>query len=119
MKVMIKHDFPTLNEYTSANRANVYKGNQMKKEATNIVAWHFSGKKIQTPCKVKFIWHLKNNRRDYDNVAFAKKFILDGMQQACAIPNDNAKHVVGFIDEFVKSDFWGCEVEILETEEIL
>lgn len=52
------------------------------------------------PVTVEFLWVEKDRRRDLDNVAFAKKFVLDGLVQAGVIADDNAKHVVGLSDSF-------------------
>lgn len=55
-----------------------------------------------------FEWHEKNRRKDPDNVSSAgRKAILDGMQKVLLnddqafLPNDNNRHIKGFIDKFV------------------
>lgn len=55
---------------------------------------------FENPIIIHFLWIEENKRRDYDNVAFAKKFILDAMQEQGKLKNDDRKHVVGFSDEF-------------------
>jgi len=49
---------------------------------------------------VTFAWHEPNRRRDADNVAFAKKFILDALVGLGVLPDDSRKYVTGFADEF-------------------
>lgn len=39
-----------------------------------------------------FSWHVKG-KYDSDNIAFAKKFVLDGMVKAGILENDNPKWV--------------------------
>lgn len=117
MSVLIKHDFGTLNDHDNANRSNAHKGSKLKKLKTDVACVHFLGKKYKTPCIVKFKWHLQNKRRDIDNVYAMKKYILDGMVKAQAIPNDNMKHVTDVKDSYVMSDFWGCEVEVVEGDD--
>ena len=48
----------------------------------------------------KFTWYRKNRRTDPDNIAFAKKFLLDAMEEVGIIDNDGWKNVAGFIDDF-------------------
>lgn len=50
--------------------------------------------------RVVFRWIEKNRQRDKDNIAFAKKFILDSMQEWGIIPNDGWDQILGFTDEF-------------------
>lgn len=40
------------------------------------------------PVTVLFAWYRPDKRTDKDNVAFAKKFVLDALQIAGVIPND-------------------------------
>lgn len=49
---------------------------------------------------IEFSWYEKNKRRDKDNVAFAKKFILDAMQEMGILENDGWQQVIGFSDYF-------------------
>lgn len=49
---------------------------------------------------IVFRWIEKNKQRDKDNIAFAKKFILDSMQEWGIIPNDGWDQILGFVDEF-------------------
>ena len=76
----------------------------MKKEFTNYVTNEAIAQKISAqtnPIIVHFAWIEGNKRRDLDNVAFAKKFILDGLVKAGVLKNDNCKHVTGFTDTFI------------------
>lgn len=71
--------------------------------------------KIKKPVRVHFLWIEPNKKRDYDNVAFAKKFILDGMVKAGLIEGDSQAYVKGFADKFyIDSKRAGVEVEIKE-----
>lgn len=49
---------------------------------------------------ITFKWFEKDKRRDKDNVAFAKKFILDALQEEKIIKNDGWHEIEGFTDEF-------------------
>ena len=116
-KVIIPMRLPSLNEYINACRANKYMANNMKSQAQATILWYVRRlPKFHHPVRIKFIWvSEKGDRRDLDNICFAKKFILDALQQAGKLSNDNRKHVVGFQDEFI----WGANYEVrLEIEEI-
>ena len=74
---------------------------KIKREATTYIMYEVLNKiKIKTPCRLKFTWLIPNKRRDLDNIAFAKKYILDGFVKAKVIPSDNLKNIIGFTDEF-------------------
>jgi len=92
---------PGLNEYTTANRMNRHVGAKMKRDTEKQIIPHlYQLPKIKKPVKLKFIWCEENKRRDLDNVAFAKKFILDALVTTNTLINDNEKYVKGFSDEF-------------------
>ena len=111
----IYYKFTTLNKYISAERTNKFKGSSIKKTETAIVKNTLLNKKpFPTPCRLKFTWLIKNKRTDLDNIAFCKKFILDGIVQAKIIPDDTMKYVIGFVDEFEISNKEGVRIEVIE-----
>ena len=113
--MFIKGEFTTLNPYNKANRGNKYGGAQVMKDNKAVAYYQMLNQpKIETPCKIKFTWHVKNAKTDPDNVGFCKKYILDAMVQANVIPDDTFKHIKGFIDEFVISNQTGVKVERVE-----
>ena len=78
-------------------------GARAKKEAEWQVAWGVKIARlepIEGPVFLTFAWHEPDRRRDVDNVAFAKKFILDALVRLGVLAGDGRKHVVGFTDEF-------------------
>lgn len=121
-KIVIPGELTDLNKYISAINSNRHKGNASKQADTGLVMYRFleakaAGFRIQTPIKVKFTWYCKNKRKDPDNVAFAKKAILDGMQKAGVIPNDGWNEIKGFTDVFeIDKDNPRIEIEIMEVE---
>lgn len=72
--------------------------------------------KITKPVTIRFRWIEKNSRRDMDNIAFAKKFILDALVKKGVLPDDGWKWVKGFRDEF-EIDKGNPRIEV-ELEEI-
>lgn len=123
-KFEIPVKFITLNEYInkckqsrgSYSPAQMYKG---KMDA--VIAFYVRQGKIKPinkTFKMHCIWYEDTARRDPDNVAFAKKFILDGMQKAAILKNDNSRLVKGFMDSFVYGEGQKVVVEIYEVDEI-
>lgn len=115
---------PSLNDYIAACNSNRYRGNRMKQEVENVIGWGIRMafidrrlKRTEKPIIVHFVWHEKTKRRDADNIASAKKFVLDAMQKFGVIPNDNQRYVKGFTDRFVSDNEDFVEVELEEIEE--
>ena len=107
-----------LNTYINKERCNRYAAAKIKKDDTESCRLSCIGKaKIINPVKVTFIWVCKDERKDPDNIAFAKKFILDGMVTAGIIKDDGWKEIKGFEDKFeVDKDNPRVVVEIREME---
>lgn len=120
--ITIPGELTDLNNYIKAINSNRYKGNASKQADTNLIMYRFleakaAGFRVQTPIKIHFTWYCKNKRKDPDNVAFAKKAILDGMQKAGVIKNDGWNEIKGFVDDFeIDKDCPRIEIEILEEE---
>ena len=66
-------------------------------------------------CMPVFRWYEPNRRRDKDNIAMAKKFILDSLQEMNVLENDGWTQIMGFIDEFY-IDAMNPRVEVLLFE---
>lgn len=104
MKVIsceINMKLPSLNEYVNACRTNRYQGSKMKRDLEATIGL-FIGRlpRFEKPVKIHFHWIEANKRRDYDNVAFAKKFILDALVKRGKLKDDNRRFVTGFTDTF-------------------
>ena len=74
------HDrFPTLNEYIDCERGSTIAAAAMKKKCTEQVKEQCLSQQIESvkgKVDLLFEWH-SSTRHDPDNVAFAKKFILE------------------------------------------
>lgn len=115
---------PSLNDYILACRANKYKGASFKNDVEENIGWYIRNAlctgdlhPVKCPIKVHFIWHERTKKRDPDNIASAKKFILDAMQKNGIIPNDNRKYIKGFTDDIVDDIADYVEVKIFEEIE--
>ena len=100
---VIEGRMPSLNDYVAAERANRLKAAAMKRRETTRArdaAVAQGAPEFRGPVTVRFLWVERDRRRDLDNVAFAKKFVLDGMVEAGVIPGDGQRHVVGLQDTF-------------------
>lgn len=103
MKIVIPGRLPGLNEYIKACRTNRYAGAKMKQDAEEAIRWQVQSqlkRKTFDAVALTFHWYEQNKKRDKDNIAFAKKFILDALQATGTIPGDGWKAVDGFIDRF-------------------
>lgn len=110
-RVKIKGKLPSLNEYINACRRNRYAGAKMKQETETLVGYQLGAlRPIKAPVIIHFFWYEKNSRRDKDNVAAAKKFILDAMQKTGKLPNDNNRFIAGFTDSFIYGSEYGVEI---------
>ena len=100
-KIKIVGKLPSLNEYIEACRRNPHCGAKMKANTEAAIIPQLAKlPKIEKPVHIIFIWHEANKRRDKDNVAAGKKFILDALQKAGKLINDNNDYIAGFTDRF-------------------
>lgn len=92
------------NEHERKARGNKYRANTDKVRMENIIGWSIRRAKLNSvnaPQWVVFEWHESTKRRDKDNVASAKKFILDALQKTRILPKDSNRYIRGFTDQFV------------------
>lgn len=111
--VFVKGKLPSLNEYIRACRTSPQVGAKMKRETERIIIYQLARlDKITSPVIVRFVWYEENKKRDKDNVAFGKKFILDAMQASGKLVNDNNDYIAGFTDDFVYREGQGVKITI-------
>jgi len=121
VKIFIPHVFTTLNEYIDAERTNKYRAANIKQNETEVayISLLPHKKYIQQlilPLTLNFIWIEKDKRKDLDNVAFAKKFICDGLVLSKCLRNDGQKYINATSDRImVNKDTQGVYVEFSEN----
>lgn len=116
-KVEIPLKLPSLNEYINECRKNRYAGATMKKDVENEIALYINKlPKFERAIRINFEWIESNKKRDFDNICFAKKFILDTLVKAGKLKDDNRRYVVGFVDNFSYSKENKVILEIEEVE---
>ena len=96
---------PGLNEYVAAERANRYKGANMKRDAQAVVIMairqQLRGVHFTRPVRIAYTWVERDRRRDLDNVAgFGHKVIQDALVSAGVLKDDGWDEVVAFSDGF-------------------
>ena len=115
MTIEIPMKLPSLNDYIRWCRGNKFMAAKRKREIEDqICCYLLPLPKFTDPVFILFSWTEENKRRDYDNVAFAKKFILDALVKARKLKDDNRKCVVGFTDRFEQGK--KCKVTITISE---
>lgn len=117
IKFEIKAKLPSLNDHIDACKANRNSGNKLKQETDCLIGWFIRQQvktKVSSPVVVQFTWYENTYKRDKDNVAFAKKYILDALQKMGVLPNDNNKFILGFNDRFVYQQGQKVVVELFE-----
>ena len=123
---VINARLPSLNDYINACRSHWSQGARLKAETEELIVWSIKAAKaagmcrpVEKPCRIEFVWFEFGEQRDLDNIYSAKKYILDAMQTAGIIKNDDRKHVVGLSDD-IREAKRGCDrvyVKIWEDEE--
>ena len=105
MKFEIPLKLPSLNDYIRVCRSNKYQAAKYKRDIeADIGVFLTRMPKWTKPITIHFHWIESNKRRDYDNIAFAKKFILDAMVKFEKLNDDNRKCVTAFTDTFEYGD---------------
>lgn len=115
-RVEISMKLPSLNEYINVCRTNPYKASKFKKDLEKDISIFLSRlPKFENKVSIHFHWIEENKKRDLDNVAAGKKFILDAMVKSGKLTDDNRNNVVAFTDTFE----YGKEAKvILEISEV-
>ena len=115
-KIEIPMKLPSLNEYINVCRTNKFKAGKYKADIEREIGFYLMKMpRWNNPIKIHFHWVEGNKKRDLDNIAFSKKFILDAMVKMNKLKDDNRKYVTAFTDTFEYAD---KSKVILEIEEV-
>ncbi len=93
--LILKGELTDLNTYIDAERTNKYAAAGIKRNETQRVWAACKEQKLKpiSDCRfVFFTWFSKNNRKDFDNIEYAQKYIWDGLVLAKVLPDDNQKN---------------------------
>ena len=107
---------PSANDYIRACRQNKYAASKFKAQYENDISIYIRKlPEFDKPVSIHFHWIEGNKRRDLDNVAFAKKFILDALVKCGKLKDDNRHNVTSFIDTFEYDKDFKIILEITEV----
>lgn len=101
---------PSANNYIQESKTSFYLANELKKKSdSKIIAslidndlYNKKIKKDDYPLTIHIVWNEpyrknKSHRRDFDNIIFGSKFILDGMVNGGLIDDDNLESYIHHI----------------------
>jgi hypothetical protein len=102
MNFFIPGEMTTLNDYIAAMGSSRYAGADIKKMETLRVKSACQDMPVITryPIDVDITWYRVNKKSDPDNIAFATKFLFDGMQLAGILRQDSWKHIHSIYHHF-------------------
>jgi len=91
-------ELPTMNEIIDDSKTHWGQHMQNKEDTEELIKFYIEkeGVPFYEKLKLEIIYYRKDKRYDPDNIAAAKKFILDALQKAGCIQNDGWKCVKGF-----------------------
>ena len=114
-RVIIDYKLDNLNDIIKHSRRNRFLANKKKQEEMEAVAGYISKLKPVKyyPITINCIWHIKNIQSDLDNKVL--KSILDQMQKAGIIVNDNIKYINTINNKAIKDVKDYLELEIVEA----
>jgi len=105
LELTILGEFMTLNDHERAARSHWSAGAGTKKADTLRVQFDEAVQAALPvtvyPVRITFTWCRKDKRCDLDNIAFAKKSILDGLVKAGVLAGDSYKFIQEFRDMYV------------------
>jgi Holliday junction resolvase RusA-like endonuclease len=93
-KFIIIGRLPDLNQYIDFCRQNKFGANKIKKDAESRISLSaLSLLPLPEKFTISITWYEKDSRRDWDNIIFAKKFILDALVKTGKVKNDSRKYI--------------------------
>ncbi len=107
--------WPDLNWYINVERGSAQAAARIKASytaAAEMIAQSAGVGRMNTPCAITCTWYVTDRRKDPDNIAFAIKFLLDGLVRAGVLPNDGQKEIRCITHEFIHGKREGVSVEL-------
>ncbi len=100
----IEGELTDLNTYVDTERGNRFAAAKIKKYETARVRGEALSQHL--PRLLRFdqlicVWYTRDARKDADNVAFAVKFVLDGLVDARVLPGDGRKFTGAILHSFL------------------
>jgi len=118
-QTLILDRIPTdANTYINAERTNRFIASKIKKDETEYVWGQCMDqglKPMKNKVRIDFYYYTVGERKDPDNLAFVKKFILDGLVKARVLKNDGRKEIEGFSDHFITDNMEQVIIDLVEV----
>jgi len=117
--LVIPGTLPQLNDVVRASKGHWSAYNDTKKKTEKIIQTYILKAKlkpISNPVWFHFSWISKDYKVDPDNMAFAKKYIIDALATMKILPKDGRDTVKGWIDDFPPKDPDNPRVEVIIYE---
>jgi Holliday junction resolvase RusA-like endonuclease len=117
VRFIIPGKLPNLNDYVKAINNNRYSGNTLKQDTEALIMLYIpKWPRYEKKVFIEYRWYEADKKRDPDNVAFAKKFILDSLVKKGVLKNDGWANIAGYKDEFyIDKDNPRIEVDVREV----
>lgn len=116
--ISIDYKFTTLNEYIKAERTPRFgqkmASNIKKKETEVVMVMARRLKPIHGKVDIEMHWRWLDRKVDPDNIAFCKKYVMDGLVKAGVLKNDGWNNINSFKDTFELGSS-GVDVTIKEV----
>ena len=98
--LIIPGELPDLNATVKKSKSHWSKYSEEKRAWTVGIALIAKRLPKMQRVSLKFMWYMKDKRKDPDNFVFAKKHIIDGLVKAGVIPNDGWNEIASFSDSW-------------------
>ena len=118
IKIIIPGDISvSLNIILDFAKTHWSKYYKMQQDVVNLIYYHLKAQKVKPvvekyPVKIEFTWYMANKRRDCDNLASNKKFILDALVKAGVLRNDGWEETSGGFEDHFAIDKVSPRIEI-------
>jgi Holliday junction resolvase RusA-like endonuclease len=119
IELFISGEFMQLNDYIRTERGNRFAAADIKESETARAESACDGVPTLSayPVDITFHWYREDRRTDPDNIAFASKFILDGMVKAGVLKDDGMHEIRSITHLFtVNKACPGVEITVKSVE---
>ena len=93
---------------------------KMQQDTVNLIYYYLKAQKVKPvekyPIRIEFSYFCANKRRDCDNLASSKKFILDALVKAGVLRNDGWEETSGGFEDHFFIDKMNPRVEVIIHE---
>ena len=113
---VIPGTLPQLNDVVRVSKGHWHNYAKEKKKTEDTIIAYIKAQKIKPmdpPVWFHFSWISKDYKVDPDNMAFAKKYIIDALVRSGIISKDGRDTVAGWIDDFPEKDPQNPRVEVV------